>query len=86
MRMFLVPGLMTAEKRVWGIWLIATLSALIHVALIVYGEWQDRHMRVQYTDIDYWVYSDAARHVFHGRSAFDRHTYRYTPLLSLIHI
>ena len=82
MRMFLVPGLMTAEKRVWGIWLIATLSALIHVALIVYGEWQDRHMRVQYTDIDYWVYSDAARNVFHGRSAFDRHTYRYTPLLA----
>lgn len=72
------------SSRIWGIGLVATLSALIHIALIVYGEWQDRHMRVQYTDIDYWVYSDAARHVYHGRSAFDRHTYRYTPLLAYL--
>jgi phosphatidylinositol glycan class M len=72
------------SNRIWGIGLVATLSALIHIALIVYGEWQDRHMRVQYTDIDYWVYSDAARHVYHGRSAFDRHTYRYTPLLAYL--
>ena len=41
-------------------------------------------MRVQYTDIDYWVYSDAAKHVLNGGSAFDRHTYRYTPLLAWI--
>ena len=72
------------SNRVWGIGFVTTLSTLIHIALIVYGEWQDRHMRVQYTDIDYWVYSDAARHVYNGGSAFDRHTYRYTPLLAWI--
>lgn len=66
----------------WAIYGLAFLSAVIHAVLIAYGEWQDSHMRVAYTDIDYWVYSDAAKHVFNGGSAFDRHTYRYTPLLA----
>lgn len=66
----------------YAIYGLAALSALIHIVLIVYGEWQDKHMRVAYTDIDYHVYSDAASHVHEGRSAFDRHTYRYTPLLA----
>ena len=70
------------NKSSLGIYGLALLSALIHAVLIFYGEWQDRHMRVAYTDIDYWVYSDAARHVYNGASAFDRHTYRYTPLLA----
>ena len=66
----------------YAIYGVAGLSALIHVVLIAYGEWQDRNMRVPYTDLDYWVYSDAAVHVYNGDSAFDRHTYRYTPLLA----
>ena len=70
---------LTSKYAIYG---LAALSALIHAVLIFYGEWQDRHMRVAYTDIDYHVYSDAAHHVHHGRSAFDRHTYRYTPLLA----
>ena len=69
-------------KPALSITFLALLSGLVHAVLIVYGEWQDSHMRVSYTDIDYWVYSDAARHVFNGASAFDRHTYRYTPLLA----
>jgi phosphatidylinositol glycan class M len=69
-------------KPALNITFLALLSGLVHAVLIVYGEWQDSHMRVSYTDIDYWVYSDAARHVFNGASAFDRHTYRYTPLLA----
>jgi len=70
------------HKSPYLIYVLTALSALIHAVLIVYGEWQDRSLRVAYTDVDYWVYSDAAAHVYNGRSSFDRHTYRYTPLLA----
>ena len=61
---------------------IVVLSTIIHVILIAYGEWKDTHDVSGYTDVDYWVYSDAAAHVYNGRSAFDRHTYRYSPILA----
>lgn len=70
------------KKTIDLIFVLTGLSALIHAVMIFYGEWQDAHMRVSYTDVDYWVYSDAAANVYHGQSAFDRHTYRYTPLLA----
>ncbi|MCL7029483.1 hypothetical protein MKW94_007117 [Papaver nudicaule] len=59
-------------------------SAILRVFLIIYGEWQDTHMEVRYTDIDYYVFSDAASLMASGRSPYERSTYRYSPLLAFL--
>lgn len=58
-------------------------SIIIRLVLIAYGEVQDQISEVPYTDIDYRVVNDGARHIYNGRSPFNRHTYRYTPLLAM---
>jgi len=59
------------------------LSIIIRMVLIAYGEVQDQISEVPYTDIDYRVVTDGARHIYNWRSPFNRHTYRYTPLLAM---
>ncbi|CAK4034969.1 glycosyltransferase family 50 [Lecanosticta acicola] len=68
----------TIPSRLWRPSLIFLISILLRLALLLYSRWQDAHSPLKYTDIDYYVFTDAARFP----SPYDRATYRYTPLLA----
>ncbi|XP_043279564.1 GPI mannosyltransferase 1 [Venturia canescens] len=61
-----------------------TMGLVIRWLLIIYANYHDRKFSVPYTDVDYRVYTDASRMMVNGDSPYDRHTYRYTPLLASI--
>lgn len=72
------------EVEVWTRKKILTIAFLCRMLMVFYGRIHDYLFEVQYSDIDYKVFSDAAEHLYYGRSPYERTTYRYTPLLALL--
>jgi phosphatidylinositol glycan class M len=62
--------------------LVFTASIVLRAVFLLYGLWQDANSPMKYTDIDYYVFTDAARYISRGESPYARDTYRYTPLLA----
>lgn len=62
--------------------LLLLLGAATRILLLLISAWQDAYLDVKFTDIDYHVYSDAAKHVLQGGSPYDRPTYRYSPIVA----
>lgn len=59
------------------------IALLLRIAVIALGCFIDSSFEhLQFTDVDYLVYSDAAKHITEGRSPYERPSYRYSPMLA----
>ncbi|CAD6192276.1 unnamed protein product [Caenorhabditis auriculariae] len=73
-----------SQPQTWTRSRILFSALAARITLVLYSHIHDYIFKVNFTDIDYHVFSDAARHVWKGGSPYDRPTYRYTPALAWI--
>ncbi|XP_065581692.1 GPI mannosyltransferase 1-like [Artemia franciscana] len=55
---------------------------LLRIILVLWSYIHDQHIKPKYTDIDYEIYTGAAKYITMGESPYNQETYRYTPLLA----
>lgn len=67
-----------------NIYLHCVCAFAMRIGFLLYGNFQDVYCEVKYTDIDYQIFSDAAKYMWEGESPFKRHTYRYSPILAYL--
>lgn len=60
------------------------VSIIARVILFGVSIYLDNFTSTGYSDIDYKVFTDGAKYVLENKSPFERHTYRYTPLLAYL--
>lgn len=64
-------------------WVMSTAIAA-RVGLLAFGIFQDYFMDVKYTDMDYFVFTDAAARTLEGSTPYARHTFRYSPIIAYL--
>ena len=60
------------------------LAFIVRLGLIVANDLVDKHLNINYTDIDYHVISDGARHIITSQGPYKRASYRYSPYFAVI--
>ncbi|KAL0213265.1 hypothetical protein RCL1_006891 [Eukaryota sp. TZLM3-RCL] len=64
--------------------LLLLLGVLARLLLLIWGNYQDNCLAVPYTDIDYYVFTDAAKLISQGLSPYTHPTFRLSPFLALL--
>lgn len=63
---------------------LLTVSLGLRLVILLYGLYIDATSPIKFTDIDYFVFTDASSFLANNASPYDRETYRYTPLLAYL--